>query len=60
MKLNEAIGATKEAVVFLKIHHQGRLAQGAELGIEALERIQHLRGYSMTQVDTRLSSETEE
>jgi len=31
-----------------------------KLGIEGLKRLQHLRGYSMTQVDTRLPGETEE
>jgi len=30
-----------------------------KLGIEALKRIKHLRGYAMTQVDTRLPGETE-
>jgi len=31
-----------------------------KLLIEAGKRIQHLRGYSMTQVDTRLPGETKE
>jgi len=31
-----------------------------KLGIEALKRLQKLRGYSMIQVDTRLPGETED
>lgn len=37
-----------------------RMSKALQLGIEALERIQHLRDYSMTQVDTRLPGETDE
>jgi len=37
----------------------GRMA-AINLGIEALKRIQKLRGYSMTQVDTFLPGETKD
>ena len=34
--------------------------KAVRLGAEALKRIKFLRGYSMTQIDTKLPGETEE
>ena len=55
-----------EAIENLRLLHSSPLLYETEnyrdavrIAIESLKRIQHLRGYSMTQVDTRLITETD-
>ena len=38
MTIDEAIEGSNEAVAYLSIHHQARLAQAVKLGEEALKR----------------------
>ena len=60
MKLEEAIGILAAKKLDDVERNARDSAQACQLGIEALKRIEHLRGYSMTQVDTRLPGETED
>lgn len=59
MKIEEAIQNTKEAAVYLSIHHQDRLAKGVRLGIEALKKLQELRSTDLRWYDALLLGETE-
>ena len=58
-ELDEAINIIENEVRVAEVNDRLFELDAFQLGIEALKRIQHLRGYSMTQVDTRLSGETE-
>ncbi len=60
MNIDKAIESSEEAAVFLKIHHQWRLAQGVELGTEALKRQKMIRGKKSTTLTYPLPGETEE
>ena len=43
MTIDEAIESSNDAVTYLSIHHQARLAQAVKMGEEALKRIQNAR-----------------
>jgi len=60
MTIDEAIEILGDIIRFVKPADPPYEHDALKLGIEALRRIQKLRGYSMTQVDTKLSGETEE
>jgi len=60
MTLKEAIEVLRDIVTYVKPGDPPEEHDALKLGIEALKRIQHLRGYSMTQVDTKLPGETKE
>lgn len=60
MKLEKAIEILTKWKEPESVDAEEELAKAVKLGIEALKRLQMLRGYSMTQVDTRLPGETKE
>ena len=58
MLLKKAIEILNHIQIPLRTAEDHDRFDALKLGIEALKRIQKLRGYSMTQVDTRLPGET--
>jgi len=60
MKLERAIEILEELPYQGEGVLDGKTIAALKLGIEALKRLEKLRGYSMTQVDTRLPGETED
>jgi len=60
MTIDEAIENSKEATVYLAIHHQPRLAEGLRLGIEALDYLIRERIANPGVAYTILPGETQE
>jgi len=60
MKLERAIEILDVTHGLFRFYPTPERLKARRLGIEALRRILFLRGYSMTQVDTKLPGETEE
>ncbi|MBA7588256.1 hypothetical protein ES708_30310 [subsurface metagenome] len=60
MNIPKAIEGSQEAVTFLSIHHQPRLAKAAQLGREALKEVERLRSHKPFNVQKILPGETEE
>jgi len=60
MTIDEAIKGSEEAVIFLGIHNQQRLALAVNLGLEALRAIKRVRPTEYDDIDLPLPGETEE
>lgn len=60
MTLEEAMKNSEDAVVFLAIHHQDRLARGVKLSNEALKRLHKMRHGAAQPIYYLLPGETKD